>query len=379
MKKRILLLVSILVILTAVGVLPFRAGIWAKQESSKPSKQKKPPVVKVVSAIKAEMALGLALTGSVEPFRVARLASPAEGPILDIRVREGDRVKTGDMLVSIGRRKGIDALIASLREELKKEEKNLRRKGQLVAKGAVARVELDDAKASYEKVRAQLINAMETAKDYAVVVPWDGVISRLLVREGEFVAPRTVLLEMYDSSSLVIRAAVPEKHAAGITADMGVNVRLDAYPDELFTGRIERLYPYLDPRLRTRTMEIVLEKPIPLLPGMFARLELLLKTENEAVVVPVDALVATKKGDVVFVVKDGKAMARLVETGIDEGARIQIVSGVQPGDKVVVAGNEKLKNGVVVRLSGGEKSGKKNQKVGEPPAARKNKTGDNSQ
>jgi RND family efflux transporter MFP subunit len=145
-------------------------------------------------------------------------------------------------------------------------------------------------------------------------------------------------------------------------------------------GRIERVYPYLDSRLRTRTMEITLEKPIDLLPGMFARLNVLLKNIEDAVIVPLEALVTTPKGQVVFVVEDGKAIARAVKTGIEADNRIQLVSGVQPGDKVIIAGNEKLKDGVEVSLAVDEKSGMgENKGMAEPPALQNNKAGGDEQ
>ncbi|MBI4776132.1 MAG: efflux RND transporter periplasmic adaptor subunit [Deltaproteobacteria bacterium] len=376
MKNRTVLITLIVSMLAVSGTFLARGVTSDKPEAGQPSKQKQPPVVEVVSASKATLSLGLALTGSVDPYRVARLASPAEGPVLGIRVREGDHVKTGDELLSVGRKKGIDALIASLREELKKEEYNLSRTRQLVDGEALPGEQLDQARAACENVRAQLIHAEETAQDHTITAPWEGVVSGLLVKEGEFVAPRAALLEMYDPSSLVIRAAVPEKYTADIAADMPVDVRLDAYPDGVLKGRVERVYPYLDPRLRTRTMEIVLDKSVHLLPGMFARLRVLLKTVSEAVVVPSEALVLTPKGRVVFVVEDGKAIGRPVETGIEEGNRIQIIAGVVPGDKVVVAGNEKLKDGAAVSLSGSEKSGKgKLRNMAEPPAGEKIKAG----
>jgi membrane fusion protein (multidrug efflux system) len=313
----------------------------------------------VISASKQEISSILELTGSVEPYRLAQLASPAEGPVLDLSVREGDRVKAGDRLLSIGRKEGIAALVVSLREELKKEEDNLRRTRQLVEGDALPGEQLDQARASYEGVRAQLVKAEESALDYDIVAPWDGVISRLLVKEGDFVPPRGALLEMYDPYSLVIRAAVPERYAAEVRADMRVGVSLDAYPESALEGRIVRVYPYLDPHTRTRNMEIVLAGPIDLLPGMFARLKLRMKTAKDAVVVPTEAVATTTAGQhVVFVVEGGKASIRQVETGIEEGNRVQIVSGLNPGDKVVVAGNEALKDGDPVRLAGEEGVGK---------------------
>jgi membrane fusion protein (multidrug efflux system) len=381
MKKQTVLIILIIGVLTFAGIF-FIRGVSpsGESETNQSNSQKKPPRVRAIAATKEAISSGLELTGSVEPYRVARLASPAEGPVAGIRVREADRVKAGDSLLSIGRKKGADALITSLREELKKEEDNLRRTRQLCESEALPGEQLDQARSVFEKVHAQLVQAEETAQDYTIYAPWHGVVSRVNVKEGEFVAPRAVLLEIYDPASLVILAAVPEKHAAEVTAGMRVDVILDAYPGDVMQGRIERVYPYLDPRLRTRTMEITLEKPIDLLPGMFARLNVLLKNIDDAVIVPLEALVTTPKGQVVFVVEDGKAIARAVKTGIEADNRIQLVSGVQPGDKVIVAGNEKLKSGVEVSLAVDKKSAMgKNKGMAEQPAPPNNKAGGDGQ
>lgn len=381
MKKQTVLMILIIGVLAVSGIFFIRGvGPAGESETNQSNSQKKPPRVRAIAATKATISSGLELTGSVEPYRVARLASPAEGPVADIRVREADSVKAGDALLSIGRKKGADALITSLREELKKEEDNLHRTRQLCESEALPGEQLDQAKSAFEKVRAQLVQAEETAQDYAIYAPWEGVVSRVNVKVGEFVAPRAVLLEIYDPASLVILAAIPERHAAEVTAGMRVDVRLDAYPDDIMHGRIERVYPYLDSRLRTRTMEITLEKPIDLLPGMFARLNVLLKNIDDAVIVPLEALVTTPKGQVVFVVEDGKAIARAVKTGIEADNRIQLVSGVQPGDKVIVAGNEKLKDGVEVSLAVDAKSGMgKNKGLAEQPAPQNSKAGGDGQ
>jgi membrane fusion protein (multidrug efflux system) len=381
MNKQTVLIILIIGVLAVAGIFFIRGVSPSGESEANPSNnQKKPPRVRAIAATEAAISSGLELTGSVAPYRVARLASPAEGPVADIRVREADRVKAGDSLLFIGRKKGADALITSLREELKKEEDNLSRTRQLVESEALPGEQLDQARSAFEKVHAQLVRAEETARDYAIYAPWEGVVSRVNVKEGEFVAPRAVLLEIFDPASLVILAAVPEKHAAEVTAGMRVNVRLDAYPGDVMQGRIERVYPYLDSRLRTRTMEITLEKPIDLLPGMFARLNVLLKNIDDAVIVPLEALVTTPKGPVVFVVEDGNAIARAVKTGIEADNRIQLVSGVQPGDKVIIAGNEKLKSGVEVSLANDEKSGMgKNKGMAEQPVPQNNKAGDDGQ
>lgn len=377
MKRRIVIIVLIIIVIALIGIYLIRHVTSSTSETGQSGRKEKLPVVQVVPASKATFSHSLSLTGTVEPYREAQLASPAEGPALDLRVREGDRVNTGDLLVSIGRKTGTDALIASLQEELKQEADNLRRTEQLVEKEAIPGEELDRAKTAYEKVRAQLIQAEERGRDYEVTAPWNGVISRIPVKEGQFVGSRTVLLEMYDPASLVIRAAAPEKQAAQVAIGMRVNVKLDAYPDEVIRGHITRVYPYLDSRMRTRTIEIEPDRPVTLLPGMFARLHILLKTVNDAVAVPREAVLQIANGQqMVFVVEDGKALKKSVETGIEEGSRIQISSGIQSGDTVIVAGNEKLKDGAAVSIAGDGKSpGERPGSADNPPDGRKTRTG----
>jgi membrane fusion protein, multidrug efflux system len=352
MNKKIFIVTSILIAVFMGEMLISRVNQPVAAEVNQEKSQKKSPEVQVVPVTQATMASTLGLTGSVEPFRTAQLASPAEGPVTKVNVREADRVKTGDVLVSIGRTKGADALVLSLQEELQKEEDNTRRTRQLVKDDALPGEQLDQAKTNLEKIRAQLIKARETVLDYSVIAPWNGIVSRLIVKDGAFVAPRAALLEMYDPTSLVIRSAVPEKYASGMKTDMPVTVTLDAYPKGTFPGIISRVYPYLDTRLRTRTIEITLDKSVDLLPGMFARVTVQTRIFPGALIVPASALVPAPSGkQAVFVADNGKAFKRLVETGLEEGQRVQIISGVNPGDQVIATGNENLKDGDAIRVA----------------------------
>jgi membrane fusion protein (multidrug efflux system) len=171
---------------------------------------------------------------------------------------------------------------------------------------------LDSARAKFEGARALLAKARESAGDYSVEAPWNGVVSKVLVKDGDFVAPRTPLLEMYAPASLVIRFAVPETQATQVFKGMPVTVHLDAHPDKDFQGRISRVYPDLDTKSRTRTVEAKLDYPIALIPGMFARLKLPLQTVAEATVVPREAVTVTPNGErIAFVIKEESPAAKL--------------------------------------------------------------------
>ena len=345
--RHTLLLLSCLTLLIALSA----CGKDAQQ--SEPAKDKaaeKATPVKIETVKATPFVLTVSLTGSVEAGRIAQLASPAEGPVLHVRVREGDTVKRGQVLVSLGRIEGATALVDSLREDLKKEDDNLARTRQLVESGAIPAEQLDTAVANSARIKAQLVKAKESTRDYQVAAPWGGVVSKAKVRDGDFIAPRAPLIEIYDPTSLVVQLSLPEQNAAAIVRGMKAQVELDAYPDKRFSGSVTRLYPYLDPRTRTRIAEITVYDAPKLLPGMFARAFLVQKTIPDAITVPAYSIVTSPGGGfALFVAKEGKAIRRKVDKGIELDGRVQIVSGLSDGEKLIIGGHEKLKDGAAVK------------------------------
>jgi RND family efflux transporter MFP subunit len=319
-----------------------------------PQKAKALPMVMTETVTPVAISKTIDLTGSVAATRVARMASPGEGPVLNCTVREGDRVKRGDRILSIGRNKAAQAQVAASQAALKEQEQDLKRTEQLVRSGAIPGSQLDTIQSKFENAKAQLAKAREGADDYSVVAPWDGIVSKVLVKDGDYVAPRAALVEIFDPGSLVIRFAVPEVQATDVRESMAVTVQLDAHPGKVFQGKINRVYPELDPRMRARTVEAVLGEPVQLIPGMFARLQVLVKDIPDAITVPSEAVIVTPKGDrLAFVVQDGRALRRKVETGLEEAGRVQIVKGIQAGEQVIVSGYEKLKDGAEVQVRSG--------------------------
>jgi RND family efflux transporter MFP subunit len=356
MKRWIFICVGLVVLsLAAWGILRVTHSKGAGQQKQ----QTKPKPLVVTETVKSgEISSTIELTGSVEATRVARLASPAEGPISNCTVREGDPVKKGQNVLSIGRKKATEALLMSAKQDVKTEQEELARIEQLVESGAIPKDQLDLARTKYHRALAQREKVKESSDDYEVVAPWDGIISKVMVADGNYVVPRTVMVEIFDPRSLVIRSAVPEAQSQELQLGMDVAVKMDAYNGKTFRGKISRIYPELDRRMRTRTTEVEVVDPVDLVPGMFARLNLILRSEKEIIAVPSEAVIVTPKGlRVAYVVEEGKAQQRKITTGIEGGGKIQILSGIKTGDQIVVAGNEKLKDGIEIRLPEAEKKG----------------------
>jgi len=354
MKHRTLICVGVIILFFAAwGIL----RITAFKDSATKGQRAKPKPLVVTEEVKlGEISSSIELTGSVEATRVARLASPAEGPVCNCNLREGDPVKEGEKVLSIGRKKATEALLLSAKQEEKAEQLELSRIEQLVESGAIPQDQLDLARTKYHRAMAQREKVKESSDDYEVTAPWDGIISKVMVADGNYVVPRTVMVEIFDPKSLVVRSAVPEAQSQELQLGMAVAVKLDAYNGKMFRGKLARIYPELDRRMRTRTAEVEVVDPVDLAPGMFARLKLTLRSEKDTIALPSDAVIVTPKGlRVAYVVEDGKAKERKITTGIEGDGKIQILSGINAGDRIVVAGNEKLKDGIEIRLPGGEK------------------------
>lgn len=256
MKNRTLIL---LIGLTASAAVAFIAGGCAKS-GPKSEKQVPPPVAVTEEEVVSEtFILWLTTTGTVEPTIVAGLASPAEGPVASCRIREGDRVKAGQEVLRLGRNQSADAAREAAREELLRQEQEYRRVETLVQEKALAGDRLDVARAALELARAGLAHAEQSTGDYSIRAPWDGVVSRVRVADGNYVAPRAPLIDLYNPESLVLRFHVPEDHAFHLAPGGKVRVSFDAIAGREFTLPIVRAYPELDRRLRTRVLEATRE------------------------------------------------------------------------------------------------------------------------
>ncbi len=287
--------------------------------------------------------------------------------------------------------------IEKARQDLREAEQNLafernnyERTAQLVDTGALpgenleeARVKLTAAEAKFNSSRKQLEMLEEGPTQTAIAVqqamvkeasakldqakahlneciitaPFAGTITKVYVHKGDMAAEKTPLLEMADLDTLVIRCAVPELHSSSVQKGMRAEVRLDALPGKLLSAEVVRVFPELDPRMRTRTVELEIREEVDLAPGMFGRIRLILESISNAITVPIQSVIVSPAGDqIAFVVKDGKALQRSVQAGIEEGGRVHILSGLKPGEKVIVSGQEKLKDGRAIRLPGNGQS-----------------------
>lgn len=212
--------------------------------------------------------------------------------------------------------------------------------------------QIDVAQAAVHEAEARLAQAKARLAECTIAAPFAGVVSRVHVREGDLASPRAPLLEMFDPQSLVVRFAVPEAVAGSVRPKQMVTVHLDAMPDKPIAAKVRRVYPQLDPRMRTRTVEAQPTEPAHWSPGMFARLSLVLESSDDAVAIQASAVTSrSNDSGVAFIVNDAHAHQRKIRLGIEQDGWVQVIEGLEPGEQIIVSGVGKLKDGMAVSVA----------------------------
>jgi membrane fusion protein, multidrug efflux system len=268
--------------------------------------------------------------------------------------------------------------VAAARAALDLAEKNLRRHEKLVESGDVSRAAYDQQKSQRDQLAEQrqalvhqaqqnyaavansqaAVDAAQTnlslakrSLTYTVVsAPMAGYVSERPADIGEYISPQQKVATIVSLNPLRVRIDVPEQAIPQIHVGESVSVSVAAYPDRSFAGRIARVSPSVTTASRTLTVEADVENPnTELKPGQFATIKILLPKSAPALLVPQRALRTISGATYVFVIKNGFAQQRLVQTGQTEGDLVELKSGVAANEVVATSNIDQLSDGAVVR------------------------------
>lgn len=339
-------------------------------------------------------------TGYVVPRRIATVSAKVTGKVREVMIEEGMRVEAGQILATLDpidadseRALALSQLQASrsqvgnVQAQLKEAEANASRLGQLVGQKLVSRQQYEQAIAARDSLRAQLDTAQRNAQvsadslriadnsvDNTVVrAPFAGVIIAKSAQPGEIISPaaagggftRSGIGTIVDMDSLEVEVDVNEAYIGKVQPKMPVEATLNAYPDWKIPAEVIAIIPTADRSKATVKVRIaLLQRDGRIVPDMGIRVSFLdQKTAADAktaaaapkpvgVLVPKDVItqrsVDGKDTDVVFLVENGKATVRPVQTGEIRGEQRVVLSGLAPGDSVVSAPSIELKDGVEV-------------------------------
>jgi multidrug efflux pump subunit AcrA (membrane-fusion protein) len=182
-------------------------------------------------------------------------------------------------------------------------------------------------------------------------VPLGGIISKRYVDRGALVGTSTPILRIVAMDRVKVVIQVVERELARLRSKATADINVDAYGDEVFTGKVTAISPTVDPESRTADVEVQVDNTDHRLkPGMFARVDLTVERRDKALLVPKDSLLRESGPPRVFVLDGGKASLREITLGLEGEEYVEVVGGLQEGEEVILAGQYELNNGMAVNV-----------------------------
>jgi membrane fusion protein, multidrug efflux system len=308
-----------------------------------------PPMpVEVVAARTDTVTDAITASGQIEALQSIELRPEVEGRITGILVREGAPVAQGTPLVKVDDAE-LRALVARAEADRDLARQSLARTRELLDQNASSRADLERAEATSRSTEAQLDLLKVRLARTTVRAPFAGVVGQRAVSLGDYVTTSTRLLSLQTVSPQRAAFQVPERYADQLAPGQQVTFRVASLPGKAFTGTVD----FVDPTVRQpgRTITVKAEVPNPrreLQAGMFIEARLATAVRPSAVVIPEDAVLPLQNATFVWAAVDGKAVRRPVELGVRSPGFVEVKSGVDAGDLVVVGGQERLQEGAPV-------------------------------
>ncbi len=342
---------------------------------------------------------GIEVVGSLEAEDEVTVSSQASGNLEEIGVDVGTPVRRGQAIGRIDERElrlKVEQAEAALRQaearlgvvpgqriDPQKQQDVIQAKAglerarydwtaaqKLVDQGAISRQQLDVSQRAFEQAEARYQAALENVRnleavlaekrasldlsrkqlnDSAILSPLTGIVKEKLASRGEYLQPGKAVATIVQINPLRLRLEVPEAFAASISRGQAVTLRVDAFADREFHGQIKRINPSVNERNRSLIAEAEVPNESGLLrPGMFARAQVVSKTEGMAMMVPERAVVSLAGVNKVFVVEGERAIERQVKIGTRDGSLVEILEGVRVGERVITTNTDKLHDGITV-------------------------------
>ena len=310
-----------------------------QKETSEQVEEETVQLVKIAKVMEQAVPQVVSYTATVEPYKRNSISSSVPNRIKKIYVEVGDKVYAGQKLVDLDQ-----ANLAQQKLQLDNLELEYNRVKELFAVGGASQQQVDQLRTQYETTKTAYENTV-------LVSPVNGVVTARNFDNGDMASG--AILTVMQIQPVKVLVNVSESDFTKVKIGMSVDVNVEVYGDEVFKGKVSLIHPTIDPATRTFVTEInIPNTDSRIRPGMFARVNIDFGNVNR-VVVPDQAVVKRSgSGDrFVYVYKDGKVSFNQVQLGRHIDKTYELISGVENGAEVVIAGQSRLKDGASVKIA----------------------------
>ena len=311
--------------------------------------------VSVVVVSKASVRDSASIVGTVEAFREADIYSESEGLVRRVSAEPGEHKKTGEELFR------LDDDLSTIRQRkadtyYRQKKKDVERYKNLYREGAISLSAYETAQLQYEDAYADFVMLTRKNSDATIKAPFSGEVTARFVEQGELVRPGMKVAHLVDLSKVKVIIFVPERERLNFAEGKLLQVSSDLFPGEIFQGTVKAVSDKSG-RDHTCRVEVLLHNSgkVSFTSGMFAKVLSSEDDERQAILVPRVALVSGIRKPELFLVRQGKALLKPFVVGREFHNNLEVLSGLLPGDSVVVSGQNELNNGTPVVVIGQQK------------------------
>jgi membrane fusion protein (multidrug efflux system) len=331
----------------------------------------RPPAVEVARVETMRLTDDAQAVGSLRSRQGVIVRPEVSGRITQLNFRDGDRVRKGQLLVQLDDQLPL-AQVQQAQAELSIAQANHKRNQELVAQNFISQRSVDESSANLQVAQAKLSLAQATAARLRIVAPFDGMAGIRTVNVGDYLKDGADIVNIEDIAAIFVDFRLPERFQTKVQRGQRAVVDIDALPGRKFTAVVQAIDPLVDANGRSVGIRGCIDnRALQLRPGMFARVTAVFGEREDARVIPEEAIVPQGGRQTVIKLVDGpdgdtKIAQRVeVKVGIRRPGRVEITQGLQPGDMVVTAGQQRVqRDGMPVRVidmarpaGGGPRSG----------------------
>ncbi len=288
--------------------------------------------------------------GTLLPDESVVIRSEIPGRVVSLNFQEGQAVQKGAKLVTLDPSE-YQARLGGTTADAIKEKQRYERAKELLAKNFVSQDAVDVAKGNMDIALAKQEQDEVAVSKTTIRAPFGGIVGLRLISPGAYVKAGEDIVRLDNVSSLKLDFRVPEIYVSKLKPGLTVGIRTEAFPNDVFEGKIFAIEPTVDEKSRTVLARAhVPNSNVKLKPGMFGRVSILLESRPNAVIVPEEAIWPQGKDVFVYKVVDGKAVLTKVTLGVRRPGEVEVLEGLAENDVVITDGQMKMKDGAPVTV-----------------------------
>lgn len=349
MKTRIVL--TVLIALAILGAIFGYKFLTIRKAMAAYAAMKPAPITVAVAPVSEQTWPNtLGAVGSLASYRGITVKTELDGLVREVVAASGAVVAQGAPIVILDTAAEA-AQLRGLAAQARLAQVNLARSRELRRDGTNTQSDLDTAEAAAEQTAAAVAQLEVTIAKKNIVAPFAGRLGIVKVYPGQFLSKGDALVVLESIDPIHLDFSLPQQELSRLAIDQAVDFSVDAFPGRIFHAKITAISPRVDGTTRSLDIRATLPNADESLrPGMYARAEVVLPPTAHALVLPAAAVIHNPYGESVYVVENGVAQQRFIQTGAERGDLVVVISGLKAGEQVVTAGQIKLRNGAAVMV-----------------------------